>query len=166
MLLPIHEIKANWIGTGGRRRRRRKSRKGGGDRGRPPRFRHHCRSWLQRHGFLLLPVSFPSTCSSLAPSPPPFPTPSKCHSIGHVPLRKAKYRFIDSRLTLPPSSFLKAFLMEVIQVVLSLSPSFLFSRDPGTVCYRFYDYPFMITRSVFCDRACIPIFFFFFSTER
>lgn len=35
--------------------------------------------------------------------PPLFPTPSKCHSIGHVPLRKAKYRFIDSRL---PSPFL------------------------------------------------------------
>lgn len=42
--------------------------------------------------------------------------------------------------------------MEVIQVVLRLpSFSFLPSHERCFDCYRFYDYPFMITRSVFRD---------------
>lgn len=88
------------------------------------------------------------------------PLPAKCHSIGHDPLRKAKYRFIDSR----PPPFLKAFLMEVIQVVLlpSFLPSFL--RPRRNVASNVID--FMIIRLWLQDRLWSRVdpdsFFFFF----
>ena len=108
-------------------------------------------SQLLAYRFPLCFVSFHlfhprSSLSDPLGQPPSFP-PTKCHSIGRDPLRKAKYRFIDSR---PP--FLKAFLMEPILLLLLLflllvaAATSSASPPPPTCstrcldCYWFYDY--------------------------